>query len=268
MLTTLRHYRGRLLIRGSQVRILPAAWQESPANTAFWPGVRRANQGAGRRGANPSANTIAAAGFALLVFAAPALGHPELAAGRALRHASHPLTVAPAACPAGVPVQAVTVVNGANVRPWALRKVENALVAQSLQLRAAWDTPCVQFGPGGWIFTLQAGVPVQNADGSVSLPIGGHHDYSGGIVSAVIQTGGTGYETWARAFTHEVNEALVDPSDSIRWRFGLLEVCDPVEGWTYQLDGVPVSDFVLPSYFNGGAGPWDQAHDLTAAFSL
>jgi hypothetical protein len=47
---------------------------------------------------------------------------------------------------------------------------------------------------------------------------------------------------------------LVDPSDTTRWRLGLLEVCDPVEDWTYELDGVPVDDFVLPELLLGR--PW------------
>ena len=44
---------------------------------------------------------------------------------------------------------------------------------------------------------------------------------------------------------------------------GLVEVCDPVEDQTYQLDGVQVSDFALPSYFGAGPGPWDEADRLT-----
>jgi hypothetical protein len=70
---------------------------------------------------------------------------------------SHQVHVADAACPAGTPVQTITVVNQANVRPAALALVENAVVAQSLQVRAAWGTPCVVFGPGGWKLYLKTG---------------------------------------------------------------------------------------------------------------
>ena len=45
------------------------------------------------------------------------------------------------------------------------------------------------------------------------------------------------------------------------------EVCDAVEGhaWAYEIDGVRVSDFVLPSYFAGAApGPYDFGGHLQA----
>ena len=61
---------------------------------------------------------------------------------------------------------------------------------------------------------------------------------------------------------------LVYPTDAVMWRFGRLEVCDPVENWSYPLDGVQVSDFVLPDYFNSGAGPWDEMGALTGPFAL
>jgi hypothetical protein len=204
-----------------------------------------------------------------LVLASPASARPTLAAGRALEHASRIETIAQpaqASCPAGVPVQTITVVNQANVHPVALAKVERAVVDQSLQLRAAWGTPCVTFGPAGWVVTLQAGTPIQNAGGSTSLPLAGHHDYTG-VPSAVVTTGRNPMSVWSRAFTHEIVEMLVDPTDTMRWKLGLLEVCDPVENWTYPLDGVQVSDFVLPAYFTSGPGPWDEAGMLAGPFS-
>jgi hypothetical protein len=223
-----------------------------------------------RRGRRKQPAAAVLLGAILLAAAGTASAH-RFPASRALPNPqSLPRpTAAPARCPAGLPVQTITVVNQANVRPRALEKVELAVTDQSMQLRAAWGTPCVQFAPGGWAFTLTPGAPTVNPDGSVSTTIGGHHYYVGTVVSAAIQTGGTTYQTWARAFTHEVDEALVDPTDAVRWRFGLLEVCDPVEDWTYTLDGVQVSDFVLPSYFSGGPGPWDQAGALSgpSAFS-
>ena len=169
-------------------------------------------------------------------------------------------------CPTGVPTQTLTVVNRANVRPRALLAVERATVDQSLQLRAAWGTPCVRFGLGGWPITLTTGTPVHNQDGSVSDPITGEHPYVNGRPTAWITTGGATYAVWTRAFTHEVAEMLVDPALTTRWRLGLTEVCDPVENVTYSLDGVRVSDFVFPSYFSGGVGPWDQTRTLNAAY--
>ena len=131
-----------------------------------------------------------------------------------------------------------------NVRPWALAEVENAVVAQSLQLRAAWDTPCVQFGPDGW--------PLYLKDDSV-LPSGAHYGsptrayvYTAGIVTA---------DGWSVPFSHEAIEMLVDPTTSVCYEYeeeaAALEVADPVEQNAYRLDGVWVSDFTLPSYFAG-----------------
>lgn len=44
------------------------------------------------------------------------------------------------------------------------------------------------------------------------------------------------------------------------------ELSDAVESFTYDLDGVDVSDFVLPAFFGAGAGPFDYLSKLTRAF--
>ncbi len=72
--------------------------------------------------------------------------------------------------------------------------------------------------------------------------------------------------------SHEILEMLADPlttrifalSDG---RSAACEVCDPVEAdaFGYAIDGVQVSDFVLPSYFNSSvasAGSFDFAAHL------
>lgn len=146
-------------------------------------------------------------------------------------------------CPAGVPVQTITVVNQANVRPSALAKVENAIVAQSLQLRTAWGTPCVQFERGGWPLYLST----DGASDHVTGPV------------IDVPTGGLSYLAWSSTFSHEVVEALVDPATTLGymretdgvWSGSNLEVADPVQERAYRLDGVYVSDFVLPAYFAG-----------------
>src|SRR5438552_587066 len=61
------------------------------------------------------------------------------------------------ACPAGAYTQAMTVVNQAKIPSRVLAKVERAVTVQSVQVRAAWGTPCVQFGPGGWKVYLKIG---------------------------------------------------------------------------------------------------------------
>lgn len=60
-----------------------------------------------------------------------------------------------------------------------------------------------------------------------------------------------------------INRMIPDPRHP--FRFWISEVCDPVEADAdgYEIDGVLVSNFVYPSYFNDLAGPWDQAGLLT-----
>lgn len=73
---------------------------------------------------------------------------------------------------------------------------------------------------------------------------------------------------WSAAVSHEVLEMLVDPTlskfkaatlpgSSRRVNF-LVEVCDPCQAVAYPVDGVAVSDFVTPSYFEPGSGGGTQ----------
>ena len=115
---------------------------------------------------------------------------------------THPVHVAEAACPAGAPVQTITVVNQANVRPAALALVENAVVAQSLQVRAAWGTPCVVFGPGGWKLYLKTGGAGE--PGASTSPVADSRICSSG-------PGALTFQGWSTDFSHEIVETLVDP---------------------------------------------------------
>jgi len=158
---------------------------------------------------------------------------------------SHQVHVADAACPAGTPVQTITVVNQANVRPAALALVENAVVAQSLQVRAAWGTPCVVFGPGGWKLYLKTG--------ATGEPWGEHFS-NRGLPYLLVWTGALTLQGWSTDFSHEIVETLVDPVNAHYIRdlvSNQLEVADPVEHHAYQLRRVYVSDFVLPAWFAG-----------------
>ncbi|HEU4726350.1 MAG TPA: hypothetical protein VFT22_00605, partial [Kofleriaceae bacterium] len=80
---------------------------------------------------------------------------------------------------------------------------------------------------------------------------------------------------WPLVASHELLELLADPAGSTT-RPGpspkqdgqtaeiLVEVCDPCQGarWSYAIDGIPVSDFCTPAFYDGGdggaggAGPW------------
>lgn len=155
------------------------------------------------------------------------------------------LTLPDPTCPAGVPVQTITVLDEAGVRPWALAKVENALVAQSLQLRAAWGTPCVQFAANGWPLYLVPDIngwtlhyaPSDTGVGSFSDNTACSHRPDVLLPCALVSKD----EDWTVDASHELLEMLVDPSTEGE------EICDPVETITYQVDGVWVSEFITPS---------------------
>ena len=183
-------------------------------------------------------------------------------------------------CPAGAPTQTITVVDQAGVKRGALAVVTRAITAQSMQLRAAWGTPCATFGAGGWRLYLKSGAESH----------GVHLWY--GQPYALVWTGGETVESWSRDFSHEILEMLVDPETNRSvYHDGVghtVEVADPVEWDGYRLDGVFVSDFVLPTWFAGAttgeptcvgtscsfpgpelasgdsAGPYDEMRLLTA----
>lgn len=87
---------------------------------------------------------------------------------------------------------------------------------------------------------------------------------------------------WEIAFTHELAEMLVDPQinrmalvspvpvnrASVNTSV-LVEVGDPVNPEFFTVSGVPVSDFVLPSWYQPGAkGPYDWQKVLIAPVTV
>ena len=72
-------------------------------------------------------------------------------------------------------------------------------------------------------------------------------------------------EPWSVTLSHEVLEMAIDPeanllaqgphpdpSEDGRIVYHWYELCDVVQGHTYEIDGVEVADFVLPLYFTEG----------------
>ena len=72
-------------------------------------------------------------------------------------------------------------------------------------------------------------------------------------------------EAWQVTFSHEALELVGDPQTNLlvqgphpdpqkggRMVFHWFEMCDAVQSETYEIDGVPVSNFVLPLYFTAG----------------
>jgi hypothetical protein len=101
-----------------------------------------------------------------------------------------------------------------------------------------------------------------------------------GVVSVakILEMGGSVRGAVARAFSHEVLEAHVDPycnawiddaRSGISWAF---EVCDPVQDdhYTHEDGGVWLSNFVTPRFFDWqstGLAGYDHLDTLGAPFS-
>ena len=88
----------------------------------------------------------------------------------------------------------------------------------------------------------------------------------------------TGDWSVSSVLSHEVLEMYVDPncnlwaSDSHGKTYS-FEVCDPVEAPTYTVNGVSVSNFVTPAWFDplaaaNGKTQFDKCNKLTAPFTL
>lgn len=84
--------------------------------------------------------------------------------------------------------------------------------------------------------------------------------------------------TWTSVADHEALEMVGDPEinlEVVRVRSATLvelwprELCDAVQGLTYDRDGVNLSNFVLPEYFVEGAdGPFDHLGKLKHPFAI
>jgi len=94
----------------------------------------------------------------------------------------------------------------------------------------------------------------------------GYHEHNnegipyGFVFTALAQEVG---EEWTVTLSHEALELIADPeanllvkgphpADATHDVFHWYEMCDAVQAGTYPIDGVAVSNFVLPLYFTGG----------------
>jgi hypothetical protein len=76
------------------------------------------------------------------------------------------------------------------------------------------------------------------------------------------------------ALSHELLEALIDPYVNASWQDSAgnrydAEICDGVQDQSYSVQGVAVSDFVLPSWADpqDSVGPFDIMGRLASPFS-
>lgn len=128
--------------------------------------------------------------------------------------------------------------------------------------------------PGAWLLLV-----CDNSDQAGAL---GYHDLSstGTPLGKVFAKTEALYDgNWTVTFSHELLEMLADPNinltafDEANARLYAYEVCDAVEDdqFAYTIDGVLVSDFVYPSWFEpfGPAGAvYNYQKTVTAPFEL
>jgi hypothetical protein len=103
-----------------------------------------------------------------------------------------------------------------------------------------------------------------------------------GVVAAKpeLDNGGkttTGDWSVSSVLAHEVLEMFIDPNCNLWANDGhgkaySFEVCDPVEAPTYSVNGVSVSNFVTPAWFdplsNHASAQYDKLGKLHAPFSI
>lgn len=93
----------------------------------------------------------------------------------------------------------------------------------------------------------------------------GYHNHTRGIPfgEVFLEVPGESPQPWSVSLSHEVLELIADPEANMfvqgphpeepnRNVFFWYEVCDAVQADWYSIDGVQVSNFVLPLYFTAG----------------
>src|SRR5262249_38710406 len=92
-----------------------------------------------------------------------------------------------------------------------------------------------------------------------------------------------GQVSWTMSASHDLLEMLANPrlnltvynsSDGFRGTLYVREICDPVSSalWAYTIDGVMVSNFVYPAWFDAfrkpGSARFDHTGHLKAPFEV
>lgn len=110
-----------------------------------------------------------------------------------------------------------------------------------------------------WKCWLQDGLDQAN-------DLGYHEDDTGTPEMKVDIAGAIGSgNDWRTVVSHELLEALADPTCTRMAGAYIVEVADPVEESLYLIDGLAVSNFVLPAYFSlDGGTKFDFNGQLTS----
>lgn len=140
-----------------------------------------------------------------------------------------------------------------------------------------WGTPAAlkeapDFLAGAWAIVF-----IDDADAEGAL---GYHDLTPDglpMAKVFVKTALTAGEEVSVTASHELAEMLVDPAINL-WALGpggdffAYETADAVEEETFPIDGVTMSDFVFPAYFESfrrpGSTQFDYLNRVSAPFEL
>jgi hypothetical protein len=131
--------------------------------------------------------------------------------------------------------------------------------------------------PGSWWLVIED-------EGQYPGVLGYHNVTPEGLpqVRISVTAARQGFLAWTMAASHDLMEMLVDPqvnltvlelgSSGTHGRLYMREVCDPVSNvqMAYEIDGVVVSNFVYPAWFEAfrkpGSAQFDHCNRLTESF--
>jgi len=141
-----------------------------------------------------------------------------------------------------------------------------------------WGTPAKLVKSTGFVKNAWAMVFLENADTPGALA---YHDLTtdGFPLSKVfVKTTVEDGELVSVSASHELVEMLVDPAINMMTTgpdpktIYAYEMADPVEALSFNVNGIPMSDFVYPSYFEGfrkaGSVKFDQLNKVTKPFQI
>lgn len=163
--------------------------------------------------------------------------------------------------------------------------VASYVVAQQIQITRdflpAWgiDARCVFVPPSGMLPVGDADNPVYQVwfkDHSDQAGALGYHDIAGNPIAYVfVKDDIADGVNWSVTGSHETLEMLADPQiNQVVNAAGIQyarEVCDACEDdqFAYSVNGVLLSDFMLPSWFDlQGKAPFTHQHVCSAPFTL
>lgn len=129
---------------------------------------------------------------------------------------------------------ALQMVNNAGVPTLTLSRIESAIVRQvNHDVNRYWKLGDISFRRQGLkVFIVRHLRPGW----------AGVHSVTNGVPYAKVLA----WQGMSITASHEIIEMLAN-----------REICDPVQYHWYQINGVAVSDFVTPSWYDRRAGPWD-----------